>query len=134
MDGWPARVRSATGGRDVDAVFDGAGGPVGAAAFGLTGPGARFFSYGAASGDFAGIEAEAARRDVEVIGIGDHVTPADMPRCIAAALDLLAAGRVVPLIGQALPLEQAAEAHAAIAERRVVGKTLLLPGATGGRS
>ena len=37
-----------------------------------------------------------------------------------------AAGRMQPLIGQTLPLEQAAEAHAAIEHSATVGKTLLL--------
>ncbi|MFB9837950.1 zinc-binding dehydrogenase [Actinoallomurus acaciae] len=37
-----------------------------------------------------------------------------------------AAGRITPPIGQTLPLERAAEAHAAIEARAAIGKTLLL--------
>jgi NADPH2:quinone reductase len=37
-----------------------------------------------------------------------------------------AAGRIRPVIGQTFPLEQAADAHAAIEARSTVGKTLLL--------
>lgn len=36
-----------------------------------------------------------------------------------------------PLIGQTFPLERAADAHAAIAARATVGKTLLLTRAAG---
>lgn len=41
-------------------VFDGAGGRIGRAAFEITAAGGRFFSYGAASGDFAEIDPEEA--------------------------------------------------------------------------
>jgi NADPH:quinone reductase len=42
------------------------------------------------------------------------------------ALAEAAAGRLRPVIGQRFPLEKAAEAHAAIASRATVGKTLLV--------
>jgi NADPH:quinone reductase len=42
-----------------------------------------------------------------------------------SALEEAAAGRLRPVIGQRFPLERAAEAHAAIAARSTVGKTLL---------
>lgn len=121
-DGWAAGLH-----REVDAVFDGAGGAVGATAFGLLQRGGRFFSYGAAGGDFPAVEALAAERDVEVIGLHGQFTADDMHRAAAVALRRLADGTIHAVIGQAVPLEQAAEAHAAIAERRVAGKTLLLP-------
>jgi NADPH:quinone reductase len=130
-DDWPARVRAATGEREVDTVFDGAGGQAGARAFELTGRGARFFSYGSASGEFAGIEAAAERRGVQVIGLDEQLTPGDRRRYAQDALTLLAAGEVRPVIGKVVPLERASEAHAAIEDRSVAGKTLL---ATGSRA
>jgi len=39
-----------------------------------------------------------------------------------------AAGRLRPVIGQVFPLERAADAHAALAARSAIGKTLLLAG------
>ena len=48
---------------------------------------------------------------------------AEVERILRAAAD----GRVTPLIGQTYPLVHAAEAHAALAARRSVGKTLLIP-------
>jgi NADPH2:quinone reductase len=41
------------------------------------------------------------------------------------ALAEAAAGRLRPVIGQVFPLERAAEAHAGLAARSAIGKTLL---------
>lgn len=131
-EGWVDGVRAAEVwaagvGREVDAVFDGTGGPVGTAAFGLLRPGGRFFAYGAAAGEFADVVETSAARGVEVVGIGDGFTDADRHRAAETALRLLADGVVEPVIGQVVPLERAADAHAAIAARTVAGKTLLTP-------
>lgn len=126
--GWAEQAREATGGRGPDVVLDGAGGEVGVAAFGITADGGRFSAHGAPSGGFAPIDPdEAERRGVELRGIADlQVTPAEGKRLIERALADAAAGRVKPVIGQTFPLEQAADAHAAIEGRGVIGKTLLL--------
>lgn len=67
---------------EVDVVFDGAGGDLGAAAFELVRPGGRFFSYGAAAGDFPDVEATAAERGIEVIGMDADFTADDMHRAM----------------------------------------------------
>jgi NADPH:quinone reductase len=122
---WTDRIRSEIGGRAVDAVFDGAGGRIGAAAFELTGRGSVFFSYGAAGGDFPDVRAEAERRGVRIVGLEERITASEQRRWVAAALARLAARDVGAVIGQVVPLERAADAHAAIEARRVPGKTLL---------
>ncbi|WP_201447204.1 zinc-binding dehydrogenase [Conexibacter woesei] len=126
-DAWTAAAREATGGAGFDVVFDGAGGASGRAAFDATARNGRFFSYGAASGDFAPITPEqAAEREIAVTGIFDNpLSPEDWRRLTLRGLDELAAGRVTPIIGQTHPLERAADAHAAIEARSVIGKTLL---------
>jgi NADPH2:quinone reductase len=48
--------------------------------------------------------------------------PGNDTRC---GLQLLAAGQVPLAIGQSQPLEQAAAAHQAIADRSVIGKAIL---------
>lgn len=121
-EGWTAGADG-----PVDVVFDGAGGDLGAAAFDLLRPGGKFFSYGSAAGDFAGVEERAAERNIEVVGIHENFTVEDMRQAMGEALRLLAAGRLKPVIGQRLPLEQAAQAHRAMDERRVLGKTVLTP-------
>jgi NADPH:quinone reductase len=125
---WAEQVREETGGTGPDMVFDGAGGEVGRAAFEITARGGRFSAHGAPSGGFAPIDgAEADRRGVTVRGI-EQVQGIDAKarRRVGRALSEAAAGRIRPFIGQTFPLERAAEAHAAIEARRVIGKTLLL--------
>jgi len=125
-DRWAEEVGRRLGG-EVDVVFDGAGGDLGLKAFSLLARGGRFFSYGAAAGDFADVEDSAEERGIEVTGMGEHFTDEDMARAAEIALRRLAEGTVRPVIGQRLPLDRAAEAHAAIAERRVAGKSVLVP-------
>ncbi|MBA2446424.1 MAG: zinc-binding dehydrogenase [Chloroflexi bacterium] len=125
---WPEQVREATGGPGPDVVFDGVGGQIGLAAFEITARGGRVSAHGAPSGGFAEIDPrEAERRGVTVRGI-QHVqfSPADGKRLIERVLSEAAAGRIRPVIGQTFPLERAADAHAAIDARGVIGKTLLL--------
>ena len=113
--------------REVDAVFDGAGGAIGTAAFTMLRRGGRFFAYGASAGDFAAVDTNAAACDIEVVGLHEDFPVDAMYRAAETALRLLADGVVEPVIGQVVPLERAAEAHAAIAARTVAGKTLLTP-------
>jgi NADPH2:quinone reductase len=128
--GWISRVREATGGAGVDVVFDGAGGGIGRAAFEVTAHGGRFSAHGAPSGGFAVLDPEERqRRGVTVRGI-EHLqlAPDEMRQVLARALSEGAAGRMRPVIGQTFPLERAADAHAAIEARKVVGRTLLVAG------
>jgi NADPH2:quinone reductase len=120
---WAQQVRDRTGG--VDVVFDGVGGDVARAAFGLLGGGGRMLVYGLASGAWAPIDdADAAERGVTLTR-GFAATPEDLRAATARALAEAAAGRLRPIIGQRFPLERAADAHAAIESRATVGKTLL---------
>ncbi|MGI8429296.1 MAG: zinc-binding dehydrogenase [Solirubrobacteraceae bacterium] len=59
--------------------------------------------------------------------------PAEGKRLVERALDAAAAGALRPVVGQTFALEQAAEAHARIESRDVVGKTVpLVDGRAGG--
>jgi NADPH:quinone reductase len=127
--GWDAEVRDRTGG--VDVVFDGVGGDVAHAAFGLLGRGGRMLVYGLASGAWAPVDdAEAAERGVKLTR-GLAVTPESLRAATERALTEAAAGRLRPIIGQRFPLERAADAHAAIEARATLGKTLLEVAAPG---
>jgi NADPH2:quinone reductase len=117
---WPDRLEP------VDVVFDGVGGAIGEAAFGLLRPGGRFCAFGLASGAFARIDEDvAATRRVTVVR-GTGLTAAESTELTRTALELAAAGRLRPVIGQSFPLERAADAHAAMESRGTLGKTLLL--------
>lgn len=110
---------------EVDVVFDGVGGAIGTAAFGLLRPGGRMAMYGLAGGSWAEVsEEDAALRGVSLVhSIG---SPSDMRGFTESALSEAAAGRLVPVIGQRFPLEKAADAHAAMESRTTIGKTLLV--------
>ena len=86
-------------------------------------------AHGAASGGFAPIgEEEARRRGITLRGIGELQFSREVAAPLTArALEEAAAGRLAPVIGQTFPLDRAAEAHAAIESWQTVGKTLLLP-------
>ncbi|MCR3721406.1 MULTISPECIES: zinc-binding dehydrogenase [Prauserella salsuginis group] len=120
---WTDQLRERIGG--VDVVYDGVGGDIGRAAFGLLAPGGRMLVHGMASGVMTDIPAEEAEaRGVTVTG-GLDVTPETLHECARDALAEVAAGRLRPRIGAIHPLERAADAHAAIDARTVIGKTLL---------
>jgi NADPH2:quinone reductase len=122
-ENWPQRVRDAVGHADV--VFDGVGGDIGLAAFGLLGAGGRFCPFGMASGSFAKVTPELARaREVTVLA-GATVGPEELAALSRTAVAQAAAGRIRPVIGQEFELAEAAAAHAAIEARTTVGKTLL---------
>jgi len=90
--------------------------------------GGRFSAHGAPAGGFTWIDPqEAADRRVAVRGIEQvQYGPARQAELIGQALAYAAAGELTPVIGQVFPLERAAEAHASMAARSVVGKTLLI--------
>jgi NADPH2:quinone reductase len=117
---WPNRLSPG-----VDVVFDGVGGAIGAAAFGLVRPGGRFLTFGMASGAFAEIdEAAAVTRQVGLVR-GFRATPDELRSSLAEALEMAADGRLRPLVGQTCALADAAAAHHAIERRESIGKTLL---------
>jgi NADPH2:quinone reductase len=125
--GWAEQVLAITGGSGPNVIFDGVGGEIGRAAFGICADGGWFSAHGAPSGGFAPINpGEAARRKIVLRGI-EHVqfSPSDSQRFISLVLSEAAASRLRPVIGQRFALERAVDAHAAVESRDVVGKTLL---------
>jgi NADPH:quinone reductase len=119
--GWEGEVEP------VDVVFDGVGGEVGSTAFALLRPGGRHLPFGAAGGAFGPFDREAAaERGVEVVS-SHPPSPAENRRLTEAALAASASGSLRPLVGQRLPLAEAAAAHRAIEARGTIGKTLLVP-------
>ncbi|MBB4701375.1 NADPH2:quinone reductase [Sphaerisporangium siamense] len=125
--GWAGRVRAAIG-TGPSVVFDGAGGEIGREAFGIMQSGGRISAHGAPSGGFGAIDPdEARRRGITVRGIQDVQLEAPERRRLAGrALAEAAAGRLEPVIGRTFPLAGAADAHAAIESRAVLGKALLV--------
>ncbi|MRH89463.1 zinc-binding dehydrogenase [Nocardia sp. SYP-A9097] len=123
--GWTDRVREVTGG--VPVVLDGAGGEIGREALSAIEPGGRIIGYGNAAGGFAAIDMEAAAaQDIAVVTLFDLTTgDIDWFALHNRAQDEVAAGRLEVVIGQSFPLEAAASAHTAIADRVAAGRTIL---------
>ncbi|HEY2765333.1 MAG TPA: zinc-binding dehydrogenase [Pseudonocardiaceae bacterium] len=124
---WTERVREMSGG-GVHVAFDGVGGDLGRAAFETVIRGGRFSSYGMAGGAPTVIGRDDARQR-QVIALGMEQLPgfaADRMERVERMLHEAVAGRIRPIIGRTYPLERAADAHAAIADRSLIGKALLL--------
>ncbi|MFI6296997.1 zinc-binding dehydrogenase [Nonomuraea sp. NPDC050790] len=115
--GWVERVRAAVP-DGLDVVFDGVGGEIGAAAQALLRDGGRLSAYGMAGGPMT-----VAGPRVSAVAF----PKTDLRELAGLAMAEAAAGRLRPVIGQRLPLERAADAHAAMEARTVTGKTLLIP-------
>ena len=52
----------------------------------------------------------------------------NLDRLIRPVLADLASGRIEPVVSEAFPFSRAGDAHRALAERRNVGKVVLVPG------
>jgi NADPH2:quinone reductase len=125
--GWEKSVLEATNGRGVDVVFEGAGGKLGATAFGVVKDNGWFSAHGAASGGFAEYdEDDARRRGITVKGIVDlradtRTATVSGDAVIARALK----GDLIPVVDRIFPLEQLADGHRAIENRELLGKALI---------
>ena len=127
-DDW-ARQVAAVAPDGVDVAFDGVGGSVSGRLVEQVRSGGRYLPHGAASGSWGAVDTDiAAGRGVTIVPLDSIGSgPLGLNRLIDEALDLGAAGRIRPTIGQTYPLDQAAAAHAAIEARTALGKTLLIP-------
>ena len=125
--GWADQVLESTGGSGVAAVLDGAGGRIGRDALGVVAPGGRYLGYGNAAGGFAEPDTEyAAAAGVTILSLIDITNSGVDWRALAArAFASAAAGDLEVVVGQTFPLPEAAAAHAAIDQRRAVGRTIL---------
>src|SRR5699024_9006194 len=103
--GWPQRVRDATGGAGAYVTFDGG------------------------SNGLTEIDPDlATRRRVSVrYALAGGPPDAETARALVQrALAAASEGRIVSPVGAPFPLAEAEQAHIALAERRVVGKALLV--------
>lgn len=127
------RLKEATGG-GADVVIDPVGGAIAEEAIRATRWGGRFVSVGFASGEIPRIPLNLVLlKGVVLTGFTfEGLTrnqPDDVARDRIELAGLLASGKVVPHVGASYPLAQAPAAMADLAERRAMGKVLVLPGA-----
>jgi NADPH2:quinone reductase len=116
-----------------EVVFESVGGDVFAKCLEAVPPLGRMALLGASGGtppEVPGFDA-LRRRNVGIFafsfGMLRRADPALVARTAIPAIELLRQGKVRPVVGETLPLEQAAEAHRRLVTRQTVGKVVLAP-------
>ncbi|MER1968404.1 quinone oxidoreductase [Castellaniella sp. GW247-6E4] len=125
-----ARVLELTEGRKVPVVYDGVGKSTWAVSLDCLQPRGLLVSFGNASGPVEGVNLGvlAAKGSLFVTRpiLGTHVATAQAMQDAAADLfEQVAGGHIQVTIGQRFALEDVAQAHRALAERRTTGATVL---------
>lgn len=128
---WLAEVRRITEDRGVDLVFDPVGGDRFLDSVRSLSVGGRLLVIGFAGGTIPEVKVNRLLlRNSSVVGVawGEYVRhDAEMPQRVGKALnELWAAGKIKPVVGTTVPLEQAADALREIEERRATGKIVLV--------
>ncbi len=130
-EGWPGRVREATGGRGVDVVLDLVGGGYAPGTLETLAQGARWIVVGVPSGRVAELD---LRRLMGLRALIRGTVLRSRPpeekawlarRFEARVLPGIEAGHLRPVIDRVLPAHEAAEAHRLLESNRTFGKLLL---------
>jgi NADPH2:quinone reductase len=128
--GWAEQVKKATNNQGADIILEMVGGEIADQSLQCLAPFGRMVIYGAAGGQiaqFTGIQL--MYKNQAVIGYWLTAWMSRPDRMAAAIQDLmryLASDKLRIIVGQTFPLEQAADAHNAIAARKTTGKVVLL--------
>jgi NADPH:quinone reductase len=127
---WVEQVKKATNGQGADIILEMVGGTIAEQSLQCLAPFGRMVIYGAASGkiaQFSGVQL--MYKNQAIIGYWLTAWLGRRPQVVAQALTQLiqyiAQGQIKVVVGQTYPLEQAAEAHRAIANRKTTGKVVL---------
>jgi NADPH2:quinone reductase len=124
-------VMRLTGGAGVERVLECVGGDILVRSVGVLAPGGRLIIYGRASGVLPKLAPdEFFAKNLQVIGLnigGKPWTQAMHRAALNECMDLLAAGRVRPVISAVLPMARVADAHRYLANRQTMGKVILTP-------
>ena len=128
------RLRDLTDGRGVDVVYDAVGGAYSEPALRATAWRGRFLVIGFAAGDIPKVPLNLTLlKGCSIVGVFWGMSMAQEPELnranVAELLDWLAAGDIRPHIDARYPLDKAPQAIADMADRKVKGKYLVLPGA-----
>ena len=126
------RVLEATGGAGVRASYDGVGAATWDASLKATGRRGIIASFGNASGPVTGVNlgalAQAGSLFVSRPTLFDYCRePGERAEAAEKLWAMVESGKLEVEIGQTYPLEQAAEAHRDLEDRKTTGSTLLLP-------
>jgi NADPH2:quinone reductase len=127
-----ARVREITGGKGCEAVIDGVGGSTWDASLKSAARRGLIISFGNAGGPVEGVNLATLNQHGSLFvtrpkAFDYYATPEERAAGMGRVFELLEAGVLKVEIGQRFALEDAAEAHRAIAAGETVGSTLLVP-------
>jgi NADPH:quinone reductase len=132
-EGLEERLIEANLGRQVDVVFEMAGGPVFDATFAALAPFGRLVAYGIASGEGNQIHSRKLMgRSRAVVGfwlVHCLGKPAMVDEALADLFERAARDELRVVVGATYPLSEARQAQIDLAERRTTGKVLLDPSA-----
>ncbi len=132
-DGWTDALRTATGGRGPDLVYESVGGDVTMQALAALAPEGRLVIYGAlniqrfALGVPELLGLIFRNQSVSGFAVAPLLTPALLREGLAELFALAGRGELVVTVGERFPLARAAEAHRALEGRGTTGKVVLVP-------
>lgn len=127
---WVEQVKNATDGKGVDIILEMVGGQIAELSLQCLAPFGRMVVFGAASSQiiqFSGIQLMYKNQAIIGYWLTSQLSRPD--RIAQAIMDLmqyLSNGKLEIIVGNSFPLEKAAEAHKAIAERKTTGKVVLV--------
>jgi len=117
-----AEVLRLTGGYGADVIVDHVGTPVWPSVLRSVAPGGTVVFVGQVSGEsFAFNPGSLVQRNLRLIG-----TKAATLQDLRDVIDLVATGRLRPIVSRTLPLQEAAEAHRMLEQRQSTGRIVLL--------
>lgn len=115
-------VQEATGGRGVDVVIEHVGAVTWDASLNSLATYGRLAMCGATTGWNLTFDARRLwRKDITL-----HFCNSGTPQDLGQVIDQWNAGKLRPIIGRTFPLEQAGSAHAALGDRNLIGKIVLM--------
>ncbi|CAN7707723.1 NADPH:quinone oxidoreductase family protein [Aminobacter sp. LjRoot7] len=124
------RVKELTGGKGADIIYDPVGGPVFEASMRCIALEGRILIIGATSGTYAPVKTNHILiKEVEIVGVLHGNWRGRHPDLFDENMRILGqwaeAGHIAPHVGRTYPLEKAADALTALANREIVGKCVL---------
>jgi NADPH2:quinone reductase len=127
---WAEQVKKATGGKGPDIILEMVGGKIAEQSLQCLAPYGRMVIYGAASGQvaqFTGIQLMYKNQAIIGYWLTSQLSRTDhIARAMMEVMQYLASGKLEIIVGQTFPLNEAAAAHQAIADRKTMGKVVLV--------
>ena len=121
------RVKEFTEGRGADVIYDPVGGDIFDLSTKCIAPEGRLLIVGFASGRIPSIQANRILlKDIAIVGVHWGANVREHPEYQAEAQQALEALHVRPVVGKSYRLEEAPAALRDLAERKVIGKAVLL--------